>query len=829
MNASISVDQLNQLKAEFKAYLRETNPNWSESTVSTTVSDAFFALRTNVGIDFWAGLASEEGLLALWNKIQDYQASTKKPGNASDWANVYLYALRHLKGFLDARHPALAGEWGGRSVSDVNLRMEFHAWMKKQKKSNGESYSFKTIKGYADALKNIVLDLKLVDEVLSDLFFYTSAEEFETACHKIFTAPGFETMDAVSHHRYSSAMAIYARFLQELGEPSAWIFQGNPKYYDVAGAITALDTMTWAVNQYPKQIKNGDRAYIWVSGPEGGIIATGMVACDPEMREPDLRDPYIRGDALKTIPYLAVDIQIQRRLAPENIVRRAVLLADERTKQLEILTYPGATNFRMTRNQEEVIESLIDGSYHRVPAVEEQEGEITGTRKYWIYSPGEQARLWEDFYQEGIMGLSLGEVGDLTQYSSKEKIKVALRQNYDPERSYKNDGLALWEFANDVQVGDVVFVKKGYSLVLGRGIVESDYRFDSERSEYKHIREVKWTHKGEWEHPGQAVTKFLTDITPYTEYVEKLQTLVFGEPMPTSAGDEIAIIHPAYTEADFLNEVYLSAEQYATLKGLLLRKKNVILQGAPGVGKTFAAQRLAFAIMGGKDISRVKTVQFHQSYSYEDFIMGYRPDGSGFRLAEGPFYRFCKEAEGDDERPYFFIIDEINRGNLSKIFGELLMLIESDKRGEKNALRLLYKDEQFSVPSNVHIIGMMNTADRSLAMIDYALRRRFAFFDMEPAFRSEGFRARQAAIQNPKFDALVATVEALNRAIGEDPSLGMGFRVGHSYFCTHDVVDDAWLSSVIEYELAPLLSEYWFDEPSIVDSWIARLRGAVNG
>ena len=179
-------------------------------------------------------------------------------------------------------------------------------------------------------------------------------------------------------------------------------------------------------------------------------------------------------------------------------------------------------------------------------------------------------------------------------------------------------------------------------------------------------------------------------------------------------------------------------------------------------------------------------------------------------------------------KPYVLIIDEINRGNLSKIFGELLMLIEGDKRGEKNALRLLYKDEQFSVPANVYIIGMMNTADRSLAMIDYALRRRFAFFDMEPAFASDGFRTKQASISSPKFDALIAKVELLNKAIAADASLGAGFRIGHSYFCTNELVDDAWLSSVVEYELIPLLFEYWFDEPSKIDSWSAQLRGQVH-
>jgi hypothetical protein len=156
------------------------------------------------------------------------------------------------------------------------------------------------------------------------------------------------------------------------------------------------------------------------------------------------------------------------------------------------------------------------------------------------------------------------------------------------------------------------------------------------------------------------------------------------------------------------------------------------------------------------------------------------------------------------------------------------MLIEGDKRGEKNSLRLLYKDEQFSVPENIHIIGMMNTADRSLAMIDYALRRRFAFFDMEPAFSSDGFKNRQAAIQNPKFDALISVVESLNKAIEADASLGSGFRIGHSYFCTNEIVNDSLLLSIVECELIPLLLEYWFDEPSKVESWSARLKGAIN-
>jgi hypothetical protein len=831
MSTSIGIGQLNNLRAEFKAYLREINPHWGEKSISTIGSDAFFALNNSVGVDFWSSLVDEESLLAARDKMRDFLTSSTGSEGAEERANGYLSALRQLKAFLDAKHPGLPKEWGGKTVSDVNLRSDFQAWMKRQKKINGESYSPNTINAYSTALKNAAAKLGMGDAVFSDLFFYTSVEEFRAARQMILAAPNFTEIDATADDKaYSNGMAMYARFLAEIGEPSAWIFQGNPKYYDVVGAVEAYATLTWAVNQYPKLIKGGDKAYIWVSGSDGGIIASGTIQDDPSMKNPNPDDQFNQGMmALKTSPYLAVDIRIERKFTLEK-VPRAVLLVDERTKRLEILTYPGATNFRVTKTQEEVIESIIDGSYERVPAVDEPKEEIVSKKRYWLYSPGEQARLWDEFYEEGLMGIGWDEFGDLTRFESRTDIKAAMRRQYGQDKSYTNNSLALWQFANDISIGDIVFAKKGISAIIGRGVVESDYIFADARKEYKHVRKVNWTHHAEWAHPGQAIVKTLTDITQYTEYVEKLEALVFGESGQPPAEEEQNIKYPDYSESDFLNEVYISEEKYGTLKGLLLRKKNVILQGAPGVGKTFAAQRLAFSIMGEKDTRRVKVIQFHQSYSYEDFVIGYRPDGSGgFRLAEGPFYRFCKSAEDDDERPYFFIIDEINRGNLSKIFGEILMLIENDKRGEKNALRLLYKDELFSVPANVHIIGMMNTADRSLAMIDYALRRRFAFFDMEPAFHSDGFKARQTKIQNSKFDALIAAVETLNRAIGDDASLGMGFRIGHSYFCTNDVMDAAWLSSVIEYELAPLLNEYWFDEPSKAESWTTRLRNTLNG
>ena len=280
-----------------------------------------------------------------------------------------------------------------------------------------------------------------------------------------------------------------------------------------------------------------------------------------------------------------------------------------------------------------------------------------------------------------------------------------------------------------------------------------------------------------------------------------------------------------YTKKEFLREVYMSEAAYDELTQLVDYKYNVILQGAPGVGKTFAAKRLAYAMMGEKDERRVAMVQFHQSYAYEDFIQGYKPARDGFELRNGVFYDFCKAAEQDSGRLYFFIVDEINRGNLSKILGELMMLIEKDKRGQ--SLKLLYADETFSVPSNIRILGMMNTADRSLAMMDYALRRRFAFFEFTPAFDSDGFQAYLNAKASPKLERLVTAIRQLNEAIAKDEDLGEGFRIGHSYFCIETAITDSQLRAVVEYEVLPLLKEYWFDEPSKTRDWAARLRAAI--
>lgn len=449
------------------------------------------------------------------------------------------------------------------------------------------------------------------------------------------------------------------------------------------------------------------------------------------------------------------------------------------------------------------------------------------TVRYWLYAPGEGAWMWDTFRERGVMGLAWGDLGDLTACASKNDVQQRMLEAFPSHGSQRNDILAAWQFVSEMKPGDVVFAKKGRSEVIGRGVVMGEYVYDEGWNQFPHIRPVDWTHVGNWSIDRTLALKTLTDITYDQELVKRIEASVLdGE--DSADIEEPTVVFPEYSADDFLTSVYMDRERYDAIVGLLKTKKNIILQGAPGVGKTFVAKRLAYSMMGVKDVSRVKLVQFHQSYSYEDFIEGYRPCGAGFELVKGAFYSFCKKAADDEENDYFFIIDEINRGNLSKIFGELFMLIEADKRG--NELQLLYSRELFSVPTNVHIIGMMNTADRSLAMLDYALRRRFAFVELHPAFDSDGFREYCSGLDNPRFEALVREVESLNRAIAEDESLGEGFCIGHSYFCNMkpETCTDSALASIVDYELIPMLKEYWFDEPGKVREWTDRLRRTLR-
>ncbi|MBL9138086.1 MAG: EVE domain-containing protein, partial [Verrucomicrobiales bacterium] len=481
-------------------------------------------------------------------------------------------------------------------------------------------------------------------------------------------------------------------------------------------------------------------------------------------------------------------------------------------------------------------------------ALNEPIGEAA-SRQYWTLSAGAGGEHWEEFHEKGIAAIGWDGTPNLRDFRSKEELRQKLLELWPSDSSKKNDAHACWQFVHDIEVGDIIFAKQGFSRLLGYGVVESEYEFDATRTHYKHVRRVKWLAKGEWEMPegSKFAIKTLTDMTPYPDFVRKIAStvglmlgaeptpvvvappsstglaywwlnanpriwnfeetpvgekqaytshngkgnkrqkyryfqeakpgdlvigyvtspqkevvavcrvtkglhqtengeeiefekveqlarpiayetlqanpdLVNSEPLINNQGSLFKLTEPEYEiirslidetniavptriesfdKRKAIKGLFLAEAQFDEMLAALREKKNVVLQGAPGVGKTYVARRLGYALIGSNDPQRIEIIQFHQSYSYEDFIQGFRPTPKGhFDLKYGIFYQFCRRAQRDEGQPYVFIIDEINRGNLSKIFGELMMLIEADKRGKEHAIPLAYSqdaDEKFYI------------------------------------------------------------------------------------------------------------------------------------
>jgi 5-methylcytosine-specific restriction protein B len=446
--------------------------------------------------------------------------------------------------------------------------------------------------------------------------------------------------------------------------------------------------------------------------------------------------------------------------------------------------------------------------------------ERIGDAKVWAWSPGRGARLWSELRDENLLAIGWDYLGDLMDYESQAAIAEAIQANRDVPAYPTNSSLACWQFSREVRVGDFVIAKKGSSTLLGYGVVESEYEYRAEREEFRHCRRIRWERLGTWPLASDEhiAAKTLTEFTRYREWVYHAFRRMDGL-------DEL----PWIEGRDWKEDLFLTEAQLSEILDALGRKKNVILQGPPGTGKTFIGRRLAWGLNGERSDHRIRMVQFHQSYSYEDFVQGYRPSlKGGFELRRGPFYTFCQLAVEDPERSYVFVIDEINRGNLSRILGELLMLIEADKRGAEFAIPLTYSDEPFFVPENLYLIGTMNTADRSLALVDYALRRRFIFIELSPAFGSEPFvqYLAERGVDESTIQMVVSRLQAVNQSICGDRDLGRGYEIGHSYFCPQEgdeELDEAWYQRIVKHEIAPLLREYWSDDDERYQEEIQRL------
>lgn len=552
--------------------------------------------------------------------------------------------------------------------------------------------------------------------------------------------------------------------------------QRMKEVYDPSRPYTNDALATW---QFAYEIKPGD--IVFVKKGLWKTLGMGIVESDYYYDEKRSRYKHVRGvnwthDGVWDHPGQAV----QKTLT-------------------DITKYPDYVKKLIALINGEEIETDPDEKW-----VEEDQLEDADTNRYWWLNAN--PKIWS------FADIKVEEEQDYTLYNDNGNKRRIFQNFLDAKAGDRVIGYESTPVKKIVALAEITKEQDGESLHFKK--TESL----ANQIDYQMLKECKELENMEYFRNAQGSLFRLTE----EEYDCIMDLIRESNPVPKGKGIE------HYTKEDFLNDVFMSERDYDALTSLLEHKSNLILQGAPGVGKTFAAKRLAWSMMGEKDESRIETIQFHQNYSYEDFMMGYKPTDEGFELKYGIFYQFCTKASNNPSKPYFLLIDEINRGNMSKIFGELLMLIEKDYRGTKATLA--YNGMPFSVPKNLYIIGMMNTADRSLAMIDYALRRRFSFFTMKPGFETEGFKSYQETINSEKLNKLISEIVLLNKEITKDKSLGEGFCIGHSYFCNHiGEKTESWLKEVVLYDIIPTLQEYWFDDAENVRKWSDNLIGIVNG
>jgi len=679
-----------------------------------------------------------------------------------------------------------------------------------------------------------------------------------------------------------------------------WVFQCNPSFYDITGALKTGRPIKWRVVAHRDRIKRGDKVILWVSGPEAGCYALADITSDVESTTSDYWEQGFRKDQSDEQPELMVEITITHNLADRPILKPQI----SGIKDLEGLKAGNqGTNFSATERQYKALEKLAQES-------------TTGkkSKRYWIYTPGNNGDKWDEFYNQGIIAIGWDELGDLSQFTTKEEVEAELRKiSGQNEIKKTNDALANWQFKHEINIGDIIIVKKGQTVLLGYGEVTSGFMYLSDRIEYRKSRDVKWLKKGEWEMkpPHILITKTLTDITNY----------------PTS--------HPNYTSYQDLALAVMNGEDIDPPPPNSVHNTdhplNLILFGPPGTGKTYNSINLAVEIsdqvfwgtITDKYTQRIEITKryrelvkedrivfttFHQSMSYEDFIEGIKPitnedqeNSLSYEVVPGIFKSMCDRAALSDDnnfeqsyaklitelassevgfmkiktpsgkefgislnsnnnlnlhlgtefkqnacltkeimiahilgkdiplyfkgyyqgvialmranyglktngiltKNYVMIIDEINRGNVSQIFGELITLIEPDKRtGNPEAIEITlpYSKESFSVPSNLFIIGTMNTADRSVEALDTALRRRFSFREMSPD-------CDLLADYDFKGISLQVLLEKINHRI--EGLLDKDHTIGHSYFL-RVARQETSLKKVFFNEIIPLLQEYFY-------------------
>ena len=724
-----------------------------------------------------------------------------------------------------------------------------------------------------------------------------------------------ETRESIQEPPYEFSQRAY------IGQPETkyWVFQANPKRYDIVGALRDGKLDNWTIKTHKGDISKGDRVIIWVTGAEAGCYALCEVTTDLLVSEEDVGDDGYYKQAPAAGPHSYVELRVISNLWNAPITKDKTT-STAALKKLNV-GHQG-TVFTATAAQYEAMKKLSS------------DGPNTGAAgpTYWLYAPGPKAKYWEQCWANGEMVVGFDEVDRLDSYASRDDLEAAVKTALKTDKRPSNVSLAGWQFVHDIKPGDIVIPKLGSSAYLGYGIVAGGYEYDSARDGYRNLRKVDWKKKGEWkESKGRTVLKTLTDISPYPDYVARLKKLIgieetapkplvnlpsknvilYGPPgtgktyalrtkyMESFTDRQTAQSHAQFGDdlvsamswwevitmvmldlktakvADILNHPLLQArvrrsenrnpraavwshiqmhtkrdcEHVAYSKRyepLLFEKSDKSVWSIDIEAAHTEVPELAEKLKAYKDYKptdatvtcRYAFTTFHQSFSYEDFIEGIKPmmgeDMAGdlaYEIQPGIFRQIALRAKNDPTNPYALFIDEINRGNVASIFGELITLLEDDKRlGEERELTavLPYSRDVFGVPSNLYVVGTMNTADRSVEALDTALRRRFTFVECapEPGLLS----SEQPNDLKVDLEKLLTTINArIERLLDSDHC------IGHSYFMGLSLANDPFLAlrQVFANKVLPLLQEYFYGDPGRIgmvlgESFVQRRKEAAS-